>query len=132
MTHSGYPRKVFGWILIGISLFNSFGNPQQRGFILLYPFHDLFGLSEERIRADSFLDILSLIPSQTPNRGVSSLCILSMTISGCPRKGIGRILVLIPSETPNRGVSSLCIFSMTLSGYPRKGFEWILPRASPP
>jgi hypothetical protein len=83
--------------LIGISITLSFGNPQPGGFNPLYPFHDPFGLSEERIRADSFLDILSLI---LRNRGVSTLCIFSMTLSGCSRKGIGRILVLILRKTP--------------------------------
>jgi hypothetical protein len=95
MTLSGYPRKGFGRILFWISLALSFGNPQPRGFNPLYPFHDPFGLFEERNRADS-----SPHPSETPNREVSTLCILSMTLSGCPRKGFGWIPFLsIPTIT---------------------------------
>jgi hypothetical protein len=83
----GYPRKGFGRILFWISLVLSFENPQPRGFNPLYPFHDPFGLFEERNRADS-----SPHPSKTPNREVSTLCILSMTLSCCSRKGFVQIL----------------------------------------
>jgi hypothetical protein len=53
MTLSCCSRKEFGRILFWISLVLSFGNLQPGGFNPLYPFHDPFGLFEERIRADA-------------------------------------------------------------------------------
>jgi hypothetical protein len=66
MILSGCPRKGFGRILIRISLTLSFGNPQPGGFNSLYPFHDPFGLSEERNQTDSYRDILNPILQKPP------------------------------------------------------------------
>jgi hypothetical protein len=105
---SGCSRKGFGQILLWISLALSFGNPQPRGFNPLYPLPGPFGLFEERIRADS-----SPHPSKTSNREVSTLCILSLTLSSCSRKGFGRI------SFPN-------IPTITLSSRSRWGVRWTL------
>jgi hypothetical protein len=104
----GLFEKGFRWILLWISLSLSFGNPQPRGFNPLYPFHDPFGLFEERNQADS-----SPHPLETSNREVSTLCILSLTLSGCSRKGFGRI------SFPNIPI-------ITLSSRSRWGVRWML------
>jgi hypothetical protein len=103
ITLSGSSRKGFG-----ISLTLSFGNPQPGGFNPLYPFHDPFGLFEERNQADS-----SPHPSGNPQP------------SG--------FFPLNPCHDPFglfeeriRADSSLSIPTITLSSRSRGGVRWTL------